>query len=166
MEKLVEQFSLGLFFWQTLLFLILLFVLWKFAWKPILGAVESREKGIEDSLLQAQKARDEMSKLKNENEKIMQQAREERDAMLKEARAMRDATIASAKEAAQVEADKMMAQAKVNIENEKNAAIAEIKSQVADLSLRVAEKVLGEQMKSEDSQKQLVDKLVNEIKLS
>lgn len=166
MEKLIEQFSFGLFFWQTLLFLILFIALWKFAWKPILEAVENREKGIEDSLLQAEKAKKEMAKLNAENEKIMQEAREERDAMLKEAREMKDQTIASAKEAAQKEADKIISSAKVSIQNEKNAAMADIKTQVANLSLEVAEKVLGEHMGAQDSQKKLVDKLVDQIKLS
>lgn len=166
MEKLINDFNFGVFFWLTLLFLILLFVLRKFAWTPILNAIDEREKGIEESLLQAKKAREEMAKLKSENETIIQQAREERDAMLKEARAMRDETVESAKDIARAEADKIIIAARKTITNEKNAAVADIKKQVAALSVEIAEKVLKEEMKSGDQQKQLVDKMINEIKLS
>ena len=166
MEKLINDFDFGVFFWLTLLFLILLFVLRKFAWKPILDAIDEREKGIEESLLQAEKAREEMAKLKSENEAIMQQAREERDAMLKEAKVMRDETVESAKDIARQEADKIIESARNTIANEKDAAVADLKNQVAKLSLEVAEKILKEEMKSQDQQKQLVDRLINEIKLS
>ena len=166
MEKLINDFSFGLFFWQTILFLVLILVLKKFAWKPILDAIDKREKGIEESLLQAKKAREEMSRLKSENEAIMQQAREERDAMLKEARVMRDETVESAKDIARAEADKIIVAARNTITNEKNAAVADMKKQVAALSVEIAEKVLKEEMKSGDQQKQLVDKMINEIKLS
>ncbi|MBV7440193.1 F0F1 ATP synthase subunit B [Weeksellaceae bacterium TAE3-ERU29] len=166
MDKLINDFSFGVFFWLTLLFLILLFVLRKFAWKPILNAIDERERGIEESLLQAKKAREEMIKLNSENEAIMQKAREERDAMLKEARVMRDETIESAKDIAREEADKIIVAARNTIINEKNAAIADMKKQVATLSVEIAEKVLQEKMKSEDQQRQLVDKMIKEIKLS
>ncbi|MRJ08185.1 F0F1 ATP synthase subunit B [Ornithobacterium rhinotracheale] len=166
MDKLINDFSVGLFFWVTLLFLILMFVLRKFAWKPILTAIEERENGIEEALLQAEKAREEMKALKAENEQIMQQAREESDAMLKEAKAMKEREVEAAKEIAKTEADKIIEAARRTIESEKNLAIAEVKDQVASLSLQVAEKVLRDNLKSEDQQKNLVDKLINEIKLS
>ncbi|MRI62773.1 F0F1 ATP synthase subunit B [Ornithobacterium rhinotracheale] len=166
MDKLINDFSVGVFFWITLLFLILIFVLRKFAWKPILTAIEERENGIEEALLQAEKAREEMKALKAENEQIMQQAREERDAMLKEAKAMKEREVEAAKEIAKTEADKIIEAARRTIESEKNLAIAEVKDQVASLSLQVAEKVLRDNLKSEDQQKNLVDKLINEIKLS
>lgn len=166
MDKLINDFSVGLFFWITLLFVILIFVLKKFAWKPILTAIEERENGIEEALLQAEKAREEMKSLKAENEQIMQQAREERDAMLKEAKAMKEREVEAAKEIAKIEADKIIEAARRTIESEKNLAIAEVKNQVASLSLEVAEKVLRDNLKSEDQQKNLVDKLINEIKLS
>lgn len=166
MHKLIEDFSFGLFFWQSLLFLILIFVLGKFAWKPIMKAIDEREKGIEDSLLEAKKAREEMAKLKTENDAIMQKARAERDEILKEARAIRDKTVESAKESARKEADAIIESARETIQSEKNAAVAELKNQVANLSVEVAEKVLKEKMKSDDQQKLLVDKLVKEIKLS
>lgn len=138
----------------------------KFAWKPILTAIEERENGIEEALLQAEKAREEMKALKAENEQIMQQAREERDAMLKEAKAMKEREVEAAREIAEIEADKIIEAARRTIESEKNLAIAEVKNQVASLSLEVAEKVLRDNLKSEDQQKNLVDKLINEIKLS
>ncbi|MCK0202488.1 F0F1 ATP synthase subunit B [Ornithobacterium rhinotracheale] len=166
MDKLINDFSVGVFFWITLLFLILIFVLKKFAWKPILTAIEERENGIEEALLQAEKAREEMKALKAENEQIMQQAREERDAMLKEAKAMKEREVEAAREIAKIEADKIIEAARRTIESEKNLAIAEVKNQVASLSLEVAEKVLRDNLKSEDQQKNLVDKLINEIKLS
>lgn len=166
MDKLINDFSVGLFFWITLLFVILIFVLKKFAWKPILTAIEERENGIEEALLQAEKAREEMKSLKAENEQIMQQAREERDAMLKEAKAMKEREVEAAREIAKIEADKIIEAARRTIESEKNLAIAEVKNQVASLSLEVAEKVLRDNLKSEDQQKNLVDKLINEIKLS
>ncbi|MCK0200140.1 F0F1 ATP synthase subunit B [Ornithobacterium rhinotracheale] len=166
MDKLINDFSVGVFFWITLLFLILIFVLKKFAWKPILTAIEERENGIEEALLQAEKAREEMKALKAENEQIMQQALEERDAMLKEAKAMKEREVEAAREIAEIEADKIIEAARRTIEGEKNLAIAEVKNQVASLSLEVAEKVLRDNLKSEDQQKNLVDKLINEIKLS
>ncbi|QAR31334.1 F0F1 ATP synthase subunit B [Ornithobacterium rhinotracheale] len=166
MDKLINDFSVGLFFWVTLLFLILMFVLRKFAWKPILTAIEERENGIEEALLQAEKAREEIKSLKAENEQIMKQAREERDAMLKEAKAMKERELEAAKEIAKIEADKIIEAARRTIESEKNLAIAEVKNQVASLSLDIAEKVLKDNLKSEDQQKNLVDKLINEIKLS
>ncbi|MCK0204320.1 F0F1 ATP synthase subunit B [Ornithobacterium rhinotracheale] len=166
MDKLINDFSVGVFFWITLLFLILIFVLKKFAWKPILTAIEERENGIEEALLQAEKAREEMKALKAENEQIMQQAREERDAMLKEAKAMKEREVEAAREIAKIEADKIIEAARRTIESEKNLAIAEVKNQVASLSLEVSEKVLRDNLKSEDQQKNLVDKLINEIKLS
>lgn len=166
MDKLIEEFSVGLFFWQTILFLILIIVLRIFAWKPILNAVEAREKGIEDALLEAKKAREEMANLKAENEKIKQQARAERDEMLKEARSMRDKTVESAKEIARAEADKIISDARETIQSEKNAAVEDIRKQVANLSIEVAEKVLKEKMQSENQQKELINKLITEIKLS
>lgn len=158
--------SVGLIFWTSVVFIILLFILAKFAWGPILKAVNDREKHIEDSLNQAKKAREEMTYLKAENEKILQEAREERDAMLKEARELRAETISKAKEEAKAEADKIMVATKESIQAEKAAALADIKSQVATLSLGVAEKVLGKQLNQNDEQKSYVDSLINDINLS
>ncbi len=166
MDKLIEQFEFGLFFWQTVLFLLLLFLLRKYAWKPILKAVNEREESIEDALNKAQKAKEEMQYLKNENEKILKEAREERDNILKQAREQRDKTINEAKDKAKEEADKMLAQAKEAINHEKSAAIAQIKDQVAKLSINVAEKVLQKELQDPKQQEQLVDTLVKDIKLN
>lgn len=158
--------SIGLIFWTTVVFLILLFLLRKFAWKPILNAVSQRETHIEEALNQAKKAREEMAYLKSENEKILQQAREERDALLKDARDIRTNTINKAKEEAKIEADKVLTAAKESIQIEKAAAIADIKNQVAALSLGVAEKVLGKEMDQKEQQRSYVDSLINDINLS
>ncbi len=158
--------SIGLIFWTTLIFVILFLLLAKFAWKPILSAVNEREAHIEDALNQAKKAREEMAYLKNENEKILQQAREERDAMLKEAREMRNETINKAKEDAKLEAEKIIVSARESIQTEKAAAIADIKNQVATLSIGVAEKVLGKQLGQSENQNAYVDELIKDINLS
>ena len=158
--------SIGLIFWTTLIFVILFLLLAKFAWKPILSAVNEREAHIEDALNQAKKAREEMAYLKNENEKILQQAREERDAMLKEAREMRNETINKAKEEAKLEAEKIIVSARESIQTEKAAAIADIKNQVATLSIGVAEKVLGKQLSQSENQNAYVDELIKDINLS
>ena len=142
MEKLIEQFSFGLFFWQLLLFVGLIFLLRKFAWKPILGAVNDREEGIKNALDAAENAKKEMATLQADNDKLLKEARAEREAMLKEARSLKDKIVADAKEEAQAEASKLMEQAQANIQAEQNAALAEIKTQVATLSVDIAEKVV------------------------
>ncbi|MGI9527911.1 MAG: F0F1 ATP synthase subunit B [Weeksellaceae bacterium] len=158
--------SIGLIFWTTVVFVILLFILAKFAWKPILNAVNEREQHIEDALNQAKKAREEMAYLKSENERILQEAREERDAMLKDAREMREKTINLAKDEAKAEAEKIIVSARESIQNEKAAALADIKNQVAVLSVGVAEKVLGKELSQDKAQAQYVNQLINDINLS
>ena len=166
MEKLISDFSFGLFFWQTLLFLVLVFILKKYAWKPILNAVKEREESIEQSLKSAEKARAEMKNLQAENETILKQAREEREAILKEARSLRDNMITEAKDTAKDEAEKVITSAREQIENEKMKAIHELKNQVAELSLDIAEKVLRQELKDGDSQKALIEKSIEEAKLN
>lgn len=166
MEKLIEQFSFGLFFWQLLLFVGLIFLLKKFAWKPILNAVNEREEGIKDALTAAEQAKLEMENLKADNDKLLKEARAEREAMLKEARAMKDKIVSDAKTEAQAEANKLIAQAQANIEAEKNAALADIKSQVASLSVAIAEKVVKQELDNKDKQLALVDGLLSEVTLS
>ena len=166
MEKLVEQFSVGLFFWQTVLFLALLFVLRKYAWKPILNAVKEREESIEQSIKSAEHARNEMKALQADNEKILKQAREERESILKEGRSLRDNMINEAKNVAKDEADKIIKSAREQIENEKMKAIHELKSQVADLSLEIAEKVLRSELKDGKAQRELIASSVNDAKLN
>lgn len=166
MEKLIEQFSLGLVFWSALWFLVLLFILRSFAWKPILKAVEEREKGIENAMFEAQKARAEIEELKRENENRRQQALAERDAILKEARDLRNQTINQAKEEAKKEADKIISIARESIQIDKNAALAEIKSEVAAMSIGIAEKILDKELNKDQAQHQYINSLINDIKLS
>lgn len=158
--------ELGLIFWTTLSFLILLFILRKFAWKPILGAVNSREEGIKDALAAAEKARREMENLHADNERILKEARVERENMLKEARDIKTKMISDAKEEAQTQAGKMIEQAKAAIESEKKAAMAELKNQVATLSLEIAEKVVRKELSNKDSQIKLVESMLGEAKLN
>ncbi len=165
MEKLISDFSFGLFFWQTLLFVLLLFLLKKYAWKPILDALNSREEGIKNALEEAEKARQEMVDLKSNNEKILKEARAERDSLLKDARTMKENMISEAKEEAQAQASKIIDQAKTTIENEKQAAITELRNQVAELSIGIAEKILKDELSEKDKQVELIEKMLQEAKL-
>ncbi len=165
MEKLINDFSFGLFFWQTLLFIILLFLLKKYAWKPILDALNSREEGIKNALDEAEKARQEMVELKSSNEQIVKEARAERDAMLKDARSMKENMITEAKDQAKEQANKIIEQAKATIENEKLAAITELRNQVAELSIGIAEKILKDELSQKDKQVELIEKMLQEAKL-
>lgn len=165
MDKLIEQFSLGLFFWQLILFVALVLLLKKFAWKPILNAVNEREEGILKALESAENARKEMQNLTADNERILKEARIERDAMLKEAREMKDSIISEAKGEAHAQATKVIEQAKATIESEKHAAIAEIKNQVAELSLEIAEKVMRSELSDKNKQIKLVEDMLKEVKL-
>ena len=166
MEKLINQFEFGLFFWQILIFVGLILLLKKFAWKPILDAVNEREDGIKNALLSAENAKKEMLDLQADNQRILQEARLERDTMLKEAREMKEKMVADAKNEAQVQGAKMIEQAKVAIESEKNGAVAELKAQVATLSLSIAEKLLKEELSNKESQTKLVEKLLGDVKLN
>ncbi len=166
METLINDFSPGLFIVQTILLLGLIFLLVKFAWKPIMNSLDERETGIQDALAAAEKARADMQNLQADNEKMIQEARAEREAMLKEAREIKDKMIADSKEQAKIEGDKMIQQAQATIESEKMAAVAEIKGQVAELSVSIAEKLIKEQLAGKDKQMKLVDTLLGDIKLS
>lgn len=166
MEKLINQFELGLFFWQVLIFVGLIFLLKKFAWKPILDAVNDREEGIKNALLSAENARKEMQNLQADNQRILQEARLERDNMLKEAREMKDKMVEDAKTEAQAQGQKMIDQAKAAIESEKNAAMTELKLQVSTLSLSIAEKLLKEELSNKEAQTKLVEKLLGDVKLN
>ena len=166
MEKLISDFSFGLFIWQSIIFIGLILLLKKFAWKPILDAVNEREEGIKNALLSAENARKEMHNLQSDNQRILQEARLERDAMLKDAREMKEKMVADAKNEAQVQGLKMIEQAKAAIEGEKNAALAELKSQVASLSLEIAEKLLKEELSNKEAQVKLVEKMLGDAKLN
>jgi F-type H+-transporting ATPase subunit b len=158
--------ELGLIFWTALSFLILLFVLKKFAWKPILGAVTEREQGILDALASAEKAKLEMENLTADNERILKEARVERENLLKEAREIKTKMIADAKDEAQVQANNMIAQAQIAIESEKKSAMAELKNHVAGLSIDIAEKVVREELSNKDKQLKLVESMLDEAKLN
>src|SRR5690606_17055694 len=139
MDLLIPE--IGLVFWHTIAFLLLMFILAKFAWKPILGALYEREKGIEDALNKAELAKEHMARLSEENEALLKQTRAERDEILKEAKALKDKIVSEAKAQAQAEGAKLIEAAKIEINNQKQAALNEVKAQVADLSIEVAEKI-------------------------
>ena len=166
MEELLGQFSLGLFIMQTVLFLALVFLLKKFAWKPILDAVNEREEGIKNALLSAEIAKKDMQNLRSDNEKLLAEARLERDNMMKEAREIKEKMISDAKSEAQVAGQKMIEQAKATIESEKNAALAELKAQVSTLSLDIAEKLLKEELSNKEAQTKMVEKMLGDVKLN
>jgi len=157
--------EIGLVVWTALSFFILLFLLGKFAWKPILGAITERETFIEESLRKAEAAKDEMSRLTNENEALLKQARVERDAILAEAKKVKDQIISDAKEAAHTEGARQIELARVEINNQKAIAMADVKNQVASLSLEIAEKVLRKQFEDQQKQDELVSQLLKEVKL-
>jgi F-type H+-transporting ATPase subunit b len=156
----------SLIFWTTIIFIVFFILLAKFAWKPILGAVKSREESINNALASAEAARKEMQNLTADNERILQEARMERDALLKEAREMKEQIIADSKKEAQEQGAKMIEQAKNTIEVEKNAAMADLKSQVSSLSLEIAEKLLKDELSNKDSQAKLVEKMLGDVKLN
>ena len=158
--------SAGLIFWQLIGFLALLFILIKFAWKPILGAVKGREDSINNALLAAENAKKDMQNLKADNEKLLAEARAERDLMMKEAREIKEKMIADAKSEAQVQGAAMIESAKASIESEKNAAMAELKNQVATLSLEIAETLLKEELSNKEAQTKLVEKMLGDAKLN
>ncbi len=166
MDKLINEFSLGLFVWQTLLFVLLIFLLKKFAWKPILNAVNEREEGIKNALAEAEKARQEMQNINADNERILKEARSERDGMLKEAREIKNNLIEEAKEEAKIQANKLIDQAKTSIQTEKLAAIADLKNQVAELSINIAEKVVKDELSNKGKQLKLVEQMLKEAKLN
>tara|TARA_B100002019_G_C21248595_1_gene589784 strand:- start:94 stop:591 length:498 start_codon:yes stop_codon:yes gene_type:complete len=165
MEKLISEFSFGLFFWQLLIFIFLLLLLKKFAWKPILDSVNERESFIKNAMLEANKARNEMASIEESNQKVLKEARAEREALLKDARATGAEMIAQSKIDAQTEANKIIAQAQETIRNEKRAAVNELKNQVAQISLEIAEKVIDKELDNKNKQAELVDKFLKDVSL-
>ena len=159
------QVSYGTMFWMTLAFLVVLFILKKYAWKPILKALKDREDHIEESLQLADKVKKEMKELQTSNEKLLVDARTERDNLLKEARETKNTIVSEAKGIAGEEADKMIAAARLAIQNEKMMALTELKNEVGKLSLEIAEKVIRHELSDSKSQNELVEKLLNEVKL-
>lgn len=166
MENLLSEFSTGLFIWQVVLFVVLVLVLKKVAWPQIMNAVEERESSISNALQAADKAKKEMEALQASNEELLKEAREERDRMLREARDTKDQIVSEAKNKAQEEAAKMIASAKSTIEGEKKSALNEIKTYSAELALQVAEKIMRSELSSDEKQKALASKYVDEINLN
>ncbi len=156
----------GLVFWMLLSFGIVLFVLKKFAWKPILQMLKQREDSIESALNQAKLAREEMAALKSENEKILAEARNERDKMLKDAKDIKDRIVREAEIAAREKADKIIQASQIEIENQKQKAIAELSAKVAELSVQVAEKILESELSSESKSTSYVNGLVSDLKFN
>jgi F-type H+-transporting ATPase subunit b len=164
MDLLIPSF--GLIIWTLLVFLIVFFILKKFAWKPILSSLKQREHTIADSLATAEKVKAEMAQLKNENEALLAKAREERAQLLKEARDMKDKIINEAKEQAKVEANKIIVDAQSAIQQQKMAALTEVKNQVGQLVIEVSEKVLRRQLSNNAQQEDYIKQLANEVKLN
>lgn len=164
MELVTPEF--GTVFWMSLSFLMILFILKKFAWKPILSALKERETSIDNALRSADKAREEMEHLKADNEKIIKEAKNERDNLLKDARLVKDMIISEAKEKAITETEKIIEDARVKIESEKDAALDEIKNQIAIFSIEIAEKILKKKLESTKDQKDMINDLLDEIKLN
>ena len=156
------QFDPGLIIWTTIIFTLFLLVLRKFAWKPILKSVDERNKNIEDALKAADKAKEEMALLNADNERILSEARVERDVLLKEAREMKEKIVNEAKSQADADAAKILDSAKEQIHNEKMKAITELKNQVAEMSIDIAEKILKAELSDKSKQKELIaDSLKN-----
>ena len=166
MENLLEKFSVGLFFWQTLLFLLLLFLLRKYAWKPILTSVKNREEAIKEGLESAKKAKEQMRQLKEDNKALLAEARAERDEIIKSAREAKEKMIRDAKEQAKAEGIKMIESAKEAIKAERTAAVNELKGQVADLAIQIAEKVIKNELSANEKQKELIATAMKDAQLN
>jgi F-type H+-transporting ATPase subunit b len=166
MGALLEDFSIGLFIVQTILLLVLIGVMVKFAWKPIMNSLEERESGIEDALAAAENARKEMQNLQADNAKLVKEARAEREAMMKDARDISNKMIADAKEDAKEVTTKLIETAQASIQQEKQAALAEIKKNVAELSIGIAESVIKKELSSKKDQLELVESILKEVTLN
>lgn len=158
--------GLGLFAWNLIAFLVVLFLLRKFAWKPIISSLNERETKIADSIATADRVKAEMAQMQSENEALMAQAREERAAMLKEAKETRDKMVNEAKEQAKFEANKIVAEAQQAINNQKMAALTDVKNQVGALVVEVAEKVLRRELANKADQENYIKELSNSVKLN
>lgn len=164
MDLLIPE--VGLVIFQTIAFLLLMFVLGKFAWKPVLAAIKEREQSIDDALNKAELAKQEMARLTSQNEELMKQARADRDEILKEAKMLKDNIVNEAKTSAQTEGAKLIEKARIEIENQKKAALAELKGQVSALSLDIAERVLRSQLDDKAKQQDLVANLLKDVELN
>jgi F-type H+-transporting ATPase subunit b len=158
--------GIGLIFWMTLSFAIVLFILGKYAWKPIMNMLHEREQFIENALSSADRAKQEMANLQSNNEQLLKEAKEERDALLRDARKVRENLIEEAKGKAQIEANKIVEQAKENIQFEKMNAITDLKNQLASLSVDIAERILRDELSNADKQKEVINNLLKDIKFN
>jgi F-type H+-transporting ATPase subunit b len=158
--------GLGFFFWTLVAFLVVLFLLKKFAWKPILKSLNERESNIANSIASAEKVKAEMAQMQNENEALLAKAREERAQLLKEARETKDKIINEAKEQAKIESSRIVADAQAAIEAQKMAAIIDVKNQVGKLVIEVSEKILRKELASKEAQEAHIKGLVDEVKLN
>lgn len=158
--------AIGLIFWTVLIFIILLIVLRAFAWKPILSAVKNRNEKIANALEAAEKAKEEIQQLKNDNEKILKEARAERETIVKEARDLKTQILNEAKNQAKIEADEIIQQAKQAIENEKRSAVNEMKNQMAKLSVDIAEKLLQKELSNDKQQNELIENLLSKTNIN
>ena len=164
MDLLIPEYGLVVF--QTIAFLLLMFLLSKFAWNPVLAAIKEREQSIDEALNKAELAKQEMARLTSQNEELMKQARIERDEILKEAKILKDSIVNEAKTSAQTEGAKLIEKARIEIENQKKAALAELKGQVSALSLDIAERVLRSQLDDTAKQQALVTSLLKDVELN
>lgn len=166
MDKLVNDFSIGLFAMQAVLLFIIILVMKKFAWKPILSGIEERENKIQDAISAAEKTQAEMKALQAQNESMMKEARAERDAVIREAKETANQMIEKAKAEAKTLSEKELENARTAINAEKAAAISELKTQVASVSLEIAEKIVRGELASDEKQKTLASKLAEDISLN
>ena len=165
MEKLINEFSFGLFFWQLLIFVGLIFILKKFAWKPILDTLNERENSIKDSLESAQKAKEEFSKIKADNDRILSDAKKERDSIISDAKKTGREIIEESKNSAKIESEKIIENAKESIRMEKDLILKDLKFQLVDLSVGIASKILKKELNEKQKQDDYVQKLIDEIEL-
>ncbi len=158
--------GIGLIFWMTIVFALLIFILGKYAWRPIMKALKERDEFIEESLTAADRAKKEMKELKFSNEQLLKEAQEERDAILREGRKIKDSIIEEAREKANEEADNIVENAKERIENEKKSAMIDLKNQIADMAITVAEKILERELSDPSKQKDYIEKLIDDTHLN
>jgi len=158
--------GLGLIFWTFLAFIVVFIILKKYAWKPILSTLKEREEGIANAISSAEKVKAEMAALKNENEALMTKAREERAKMLKEAKEHSNKMIAEAKDKAKAEYEKIVADAQQAIQQQKNAALTDVKNQVGALVIEVSEKILRRELSNQSEQENYIKQLAEVVKLN
>ena len=158
--------DIGLVFWNTIAFLVLLIVLGKFAWKPMLNAIAERESGIEEALLRADKMKAEIAAMQNENEALLAKAREERAGMIKDAKETADKMVSEAKDKAKQEYERIISDAQLAITQQKNAALTEVKNQVGSLVVEVAEKILRKELSNKAEQESYIKQIAEGVKLN